>query len=197
MQIIFDTSYLASDFSNINDSIFPVAPDRCPFKDCSMPVVLKKHGYYSRYFISKSFSGILYIRRYICPVCGRTVSMLPVFCLQYFQYSALNILNILSELYLKGIPLNKLIKKVRCDLPSMDRRNINYYRKRIVSNRKLIQYGLNLISPEFIFAGKILENQDWIKTLLEIVQSLHPHVFLCDFSNLTGNSFMISKFMIA
>jgi hypothetical protein len=100
-------------------------------------------------------------------------------------------------LYLKGIPLNRLIRKIKDDLPSMDRRNINYYRKRIILNRKLIQYGLNLISPEFIFAGTIPENQDWIKTFLEIVQSVHPHVFLCDFSNLTGNSFMISNFMIA
>lgn len=197
MQIIFDTSYSASEFSNMNSEIFPASPDRCPFKDCSMPVQLKKHGYYKRFFISKSFSGILYIRRFICPVCGRTVSMLPVFCLQYFQYSALDILNILSELYLKGIPLNRLIRKIKDDLPSMDRRNINYYRKRIILNRKLIQYGLNLISPEFIFAGTIPENQDWIKTFLEIVQSVHPHVFLCDFSNLTGNSFMISNFMIA
>lgn len=197
MQIIFDTSNLAQDFSNMNDSIFPDAPDRCPFKDCSMPVSLKKHGYYSRYFISKSFSGILYIRRYICPVCGKTVSMLPIFCLQYFQYSALDILNILNELYLKGMPLNSLVKKLKNDLPFMDRRTVNYYRKRLISNRKLIQYGLNLISPEFILAGAIPENQDWIKVFLQTVIRLHPHVFLCDFSKLTGKSFLTSNFMIA
>lgn len=197
MQIIFDTDCTASEFSSMNSKIFPNAPNRCPFKDCSMPVALKKHGYYKRFFISRSFTGVLYIRRFICPVCGKTVSMLPVFCLQYFQYSALDILNMLSELYLSGISLNRLIKKLKDDLPSMERRNINYYRKRILSNRKFIQYGLNLISPEFIFTGNIPENQVWIKTFLEIVQSLHPHVFLCDFSNLTGNSFMISKFMIA
>ncbi len=130
----------------MNSEIFPSAPDRCPFKDCSMPVKLRKHGYYKRFFISKSFSGILYVRRYICPICGRTVSMLPVFCLQYFQYSALDILNILCELYLSGIPLNRLVKKIKQDFPFIERRTINYYRKRIILNRKLIQYGLNLIS---------------------------------------------------
>lgn len=98
--------------------------------------------------------------------------MLPVFCLQYFQYSALDILNILSEVYLSGIPLNRLIKKGKQDFPLMDRRNINYYRKRIVLNRYLIQYGLNLMSPECIFAGEIPENQNWVKTFLEIVRSL-------------------------
>lgn len=197
MQIVFDTDHLASEFSNMNSELFPATLNRCPFKDCSMPVALKKHGFYKRFFISKCFCGILYIRRFICPVCGRTVSMLPVFCLQFFQYCPLDILNILNELYLKGIPLNRLIKNIRCDFPCIDRRSINCYRKRIILNRKLIQYGLNLMSPEFAFIGAIPENQEWIKTFLEIVQSLHPHVFLCDFSNLTGNSFMISKFMIA
>lgn len=197
MQIIFDTNYSAIDFSNMNSEIFPNAPDRCPFKDCSMPVKLRKHGYYKRFFISKSFSGILYVRRYICPICGRTVSMLPVFCLQYFQYSALDILNILCELYLSGIPLNRLVKKIKQDFPFIERRTINYYRKRIILNRKLIQYGLNLISPEFIFVGAIPENQDWVKTFLGIVLRLHPHVFLCDFSNITGKSFLTSEFMIA
>lgn len=197
MQIIFDTDYQASEFSNMNSDIFPVAPKRCPFKDCSMPVELKKHGYYKRFFISRYFSGILYIRRYICPICGKTVSMLPVFCLPYFQYSAFDILNILSELYLKGVSLNKLIKKAKSYLPSIDRRNVNYYRKRIILNRSLIQYGLNLISPESIFAGEIPENQVWVKTFLEIVHRLHPHVFLCDFSNLIGKSFMTSHFILA
>lgn len=197
MQIIFDTNHSAMDFTNANYEIFPNAPERCPFKDCSMPVKLKKHGFYKRFFISKSFSGVLYIRRYICPVCGRTVSMLPVFCLQYFQYSALDILNILSELYLQRIPLNRLIKKVKQDFPLMDRRNVNYYKKRIVLNRYLIQYGLNLISPEYIFAGEIPENQNWVKTFLEIVRILHPHVFLRDFSNIIGKSFMTSQFILA
>ena len=181
----------------MNSEIFPSAPDRCPFKDCSMPVKLRKHGYYKRFFISKSFSGILYVRRYICPICGRTVSMLPVFCLQYFQYSALDILNILCELYLSGIPLNRLVKKIKQDFPFIERGTIDYYRKRIILNRKLIQYGLNLISPEFIFVGAIPENQDWVKTFLGIVLRLHPHVFLCDFSNITGKSFLTSEFMIA
>lgn len=197
MQIIFDTNYCAIDFSNMNSEIFPSAPTRCPFKDCSAAVRLKKHGYYKRFFISKSFCGILYIRRYICPICKRTVSMLPVFCLQYFQYSAIDILNILSELYLNKIPLNRLIKKIKQDFPFIERRHINYYRKRIISNRKLIQYGLNLISVEFIFTGTIPQNQDWVRTFLEIVNSLHPHVFHRDFSNLTGKSFMTSQLMIA
>lgn len=197
MQIVFYTDHTAYDYSNMNNEIFPLAPDRCPFEGCSMPVKLKLHGYYKRFFISKTFSGILYIRRYICPICGKTVSMLPMFCIQHFQYSAIDILNILHELYLGGISLEKLIKKTNKELPYLTRRHMNYYRKRIILNRQLIQYGLNLISPEFIFAGAIPENQNWVKTFLEIVHSVHPHVFHVDFSNITRKSFMTSQNMIA
>lgn len=190
MQIIFHTDCKAVGFSEKNNEIFPPSPKRCPFKDCKMPVELEKHGYYKRFFISKEFSGILYIRRYICPICGRTVSMLPYFCISYFQYSALEILNILYELYQGGISLEKLIKKTKKVLPYIERRHINFYRKRIIKSRKLIQYVLNLMSPEFIFMGNIPENQAWVKNFLEIVYNLHAHVFLVDFSKITGKSFM-------
>jgi transposase-like protein len=197
MQFIFYTEHPAQDFSNKNSGLFPSAPERCPFKNCPMPAKLKKHGYYSRFFISRTFCGVIYIRRYICPTCGGTVSMLPMFCLQGFQYSGADILNILYEFYQGETSLRKLIERVKAELPSMERRHINYYRKRIVQNRQLIQYGLNLISPEFILAGATPENQKWVKTFLDKVHSLHPHVFLVDFSKTTGKSFMTSQNMIA
>lgn len=196
MQIPFYTEYEAVDFSIMNNEIYPTTPERCPFKDCSMPVHLKKHGYYKRFFISKNFVGVLYIRRYICPICGRTVSFLSYFCISYFQYSALEILNILYEFYHDVISLEKLIKKTKEELPFIERRHVNFYRKRIMRNRKLIQYALNIISPEFIFAGNILENRVWVKTFIETVYRLHAHVFLVDFSNITGKSFMTSQYIV-
>jgi len=197
MQFSFYTDNSAETFSVKNKDIFPSAPERCPFKDCLMPVRLKKHGYYKRFFISKTYTGVIYLRRYICPVCGRTVSMIPMFCLQGFQYSGIDLLNILYEFYQGGVSLNKLIEKTKPDLPTIERRHVNYYRKRIIENRQLIQYGLNLISPEFFFAGTIPENQKWVGIFLDKVHRLHPHVFLADFSKITGKSFMTSQNMIA
>lgn len=197
MQISFFTNYSIKEFSKKNSSAFPDAPERCPFKDCKMPVKLQKHGYYSRFFISKSFFGKIYIRRYICPVCGRTVSMLPMFCIPRFQYSSDDIINILRDFYHSGISLNKFIEQLKIDFPALERRHINYYRRRIIENRKFIQYGLNLISPEFISAGNIPENQKWIKIFLNKAHSLHNHVFIVNFARITGKSFMISQNMIA
>lgn len=123
--------------------------------------------------------------------------MIPMFCLQGFQYSGIDIINILNEFYQGGISIKKLIERIKPDLPAIERRHINYYRKRIIENRQFIQYGLNLISPEFIFAGRIPENQKWVKTFLDKVHTLHPHVFIVDFSKITGKSFMTSQNMIA
>ncbi len=197
MQISFFTNHSIRMFSKKNSKSFPDAPERCPFKDCTMPVKLQKHGYYSRFFISKSFLGRIYIRRYICPVCGKTVSMLPMFCIPRFQYSANDIIKTLRGFYHSGSSLKQFIEQLKADFPALERRHINYYRRRITENRKFIQYGLNLISPEFISAGSIPENQNWVKTFLDKVHSLHNHVFIVNFARITGKSFMTSQNMIA
>ena len=197
MQISFFTNHSIRMFSKKNSKSFPDAPERCPFKDCTMPVKLQKHGYYSRFFISKSFLGRIYIRRYICPVCGKTVSMLPMFCFPRFQYSANDIIKTLRGFYHSGSSLKQFIEQLKADFPALERRHINYYRRRITENRKFIQYGLNLISPEFISAGSIPENQNWVKTFLDKVHSLHNHVFIVNFARITGKSFMTSQNMIA
>ena len=103
----------------------------------------------------------------------------------------------LHVFYQGKMSLKKLVDEVKLDFPTIERRHINYYRKRIIKNRQLIQYGLNLISPEFIFAGTIPENQIWVKTFLDRVHNLHPHAFLVEFSKTTGKSFMTSQNMIA
>lgn len=197
MQIIFHTEHSAEEFSTQKSSLFPKPPQRCPFKDCALPIELKKHGYYTRFFVSKTFSGILYIRRYICPVCGRTISMLPVFCVPKFQYSGLDIIQMLHELYQGDLTLKRYVDGVKQYFPAMDRRHINYYKKRILENRKFIQYGLNLISPEFISAGSIPENQKWVKEFLDEVNQIQARIFLVDFHTKTGESFMTLQNMVA
>jgi transposase-like protein len=192
VQIVFKTDRRVEDFSVQKAELFPDEPLKCPFKDCSMPVKLKKHGYYARYYISRRFNGIIYIRRYICPVCGRTVSMLPVFCLPRFQYSALDIFNMLYELNKLGESLKKYIARIKKYFSAIGRRHLNYYKRRILNNRQFIQYGLNLISPGFLNAG-ILENQKWVKRFLEEVNNLSIQVFLINFYQHTGKSFMTTK----
>lgn len=197
MQILFQTEHSVRNFSIKNANLFPMPMDSCPFKDCLTKARLRKHGYYQRFFISKCFTGILYIRRYKCPVCGRTVSFLPIFCIPKYQYSGEDIIDSLYKLYHVGLSLSGLIKEFKDIIPSITRRHLNYYRKRIGDNRKLIQYALNIMSPEFILTGSIPETPLWIKAFLEKVRNLQPLAFFQSFFNITGKTFLISQNIIA
>ncbi len=197
MQIIFNTNNQAKDFSSKNTDLFPKAPDKCPFKNCKMPVKLKKHGFYSRCIISSDYYGDIFIRRYICPVCGRTISFLPVFVLRRFIYSATYILDLLILFYKKGISLLNFILYIADEYSEITRRHMNYYRKRLINNRNLIQYALNLINPECAPLKLIPDNQIWVKAFLTEVHKKGPQAFLFEFSNITGRSFMTTNNMVA
>jgi hypothetical protein len=62
---------------------------------------LKKHGFYGRYLVTVSFEGEIMIRRYCCPECRKTVSLLPSFCHPRRTYGILAIIGLLSEFYVK------------------------------------------------------------------------------------------------
>ena len=59
-------------------------PDRyrlkiCPLCQASHP--LYGHGFYSRTLEDVEFAESIRVRRYLCPLCHRTVSLLPQFAL--------------------------------------------------------------------------------------------------------------------
>jgi hypothetical protein len=62
---------------------------------------LMKHGYYKRYLILLHFAGFIFVRRYICKECGRTVSLLPSFAHPGRAYGIEPIAHVLSGFYTK------------------------------------------------------------------------------------------------
>ncbi|MGB7590477.1 MAG: DUF6431 domain-containing protein [Terriglobia bacterium] len=60
-------------------------PGHCP--QCEAPQPLVGHGFYSRTLVDGAFDGVIRVRRYLCPSCQRTVSLLPQFALPYFRFS--------------------------------------------------------------------------------------------------------------
>ena len=54
-------------------------PDRCP--QCGAKEPLAGHGFYSRTLVDCDFDGVIPVRRYLCRLCKRTVSLLPEFAL--------------------------------------------------------------------------------------------------------------------
>lgn len=60
-------------------------PARCP--QCDAPQPLTAHGFYIRTLVDLHFDDEIRVRRYLCEVCRRTVSLLPHWALPFLRSS--------------------------------------------------------------------------------------------------------------
>ena len=59
----------------------------CPNPSCPYEGRLRHHGFYERHLLSLLATYLIVIQRYYCPRCKFTVSLLPSFIVERFQYS--------------------------------------------------------------------------------------------------------------
>ena len=197
MQKIFIINRKIAEFGVKDESLFPEAPEKCPHKGCHKPIKLKKHGFYGRNIISDEYTGLIYIRRYICPICGRTLSMLPMFCLPYYQYSLVAIVLILCRIFCDLKSLSGIIRENHNTYPALERRHLRLYKQRFEGNRSLIDYGINNVSPGGIQTRSRLEIHVWAKEILDEMVKTPPSIFNQKFHQETNKSFMSRIKMIA
>jgi hypothetical protein len=168
---------------------YPDAPKKCPYGDCGINIEMKKNGFYRRFLITITFSGKIRIRRYKCLKCGRTLSMLPSFCLSGYSYSVEFIVTLLQYVINIG-SIKKAAREWRTCICDISRRLINKYLRRLRDNRKMIQYVLNQLSPDNIGIGRIPGDTDWTKSFLSGMQPTLWPEFNAKFHKITGKSFM-------
>lgn len=80
-------------------------PESCP--QCRARCPLTAHGFYCRTLVDVEFDGSIRVRRYLCCLCKRTVSLLPEFALPYLRFSISVIRLFLVVRLLKGCSLRK------------------------------------------------------------------------------------------
>jgi transposase-like protein len=190
MQSIFLSKYRPEEYVD-KEGIgkYPDAPNKCSYGDCGINLKMKKHGFYSRFIRTITFTGWIRIRRYKCLKCGRTLSMLPSFCLAGFSYSVDFIIALLQYVINTG-SINKTVREWFALGIEISRRLISKYLTRIRNNRRLIQYGINQLSPGNIELGRPPGDTEWTKSFLSGMRpSLCPE-FNANFQNITGKSFM-------
>lgn len=68
---------------------------RCPH--CQAKRILYRHGYYERNALVGQDAYRIWIARYRCAICKKTVTVLPTFLLPYFQYTIGTIVHWLKE----------------------------------------------------------------------------------------------------
>lgn len=96
---------------------------------------LRRHGFYPRYLIAKGFEGNILVRRFICPECGKTVSLLPWFCHPKRTYSMDFIHHSLCGFFNWSGTITSFIQSFcKSYGTSLSRQLLYQYRKRILKN---------------------------------------------------------------
>ena len=78
-------------------------PDHCP--QCEAKQSLTGHGFYRRTLVDSDFDGVIRVRRYLCRLCKRTVSLLPEFALPWVRFSLTVVSLFLVARFLQGLTL--------------------------------------------------------------------------------------------
>jgi hypothetical protein len=78
-------------------------PNHCPQCEAQQP--LCGHGFYRRTLVDLAFDGVIRVRRYLCRICKRTVSLLPEFALPWLRFSLPVISLFLVARLLQGLTL--------------------------------------------------------------------------------------------
>ena len=78
-------------------------PNHCP--QCEAKESLVGHGFYRRTLVDNGFDGVIPVRRYLCRLCQRTVSLLPDFALPWLRFSLGVISLFLAARLLQGLTL--------------------------------------------------------------------------------------------
>jgi len=78
-------------------------PNHCPQCEAKEPLV--GHGFYQRTLVDSGFDGAIRVRRYLCRLCKRTVSLLPQLALPWLRFSVTVISLFLVARLLQGLTL--------------------------------------------------------------------------------------------
>lgn len=178
MQIYFTVERVEEYIEKGKQYPFPSPPNRrC--HQCNKTVQYKKHGFYKRYLITTFFKEKIFIRRYICPLCGHTISYLPSFCLSKFIHELGYIFTYIYDTFNRKGTLKECLDRLNAVHKGLNisRQVIYHYKKRFEKNLKLIQMGLRQMDPQVQLPDDKLAETERAKKLLLIIKDAPYRVY--------------------
>ena len=155
MQMILRTDLGAKEYNKwIRENDIPNLPSKCPI--CENYTEFRKHGFYQRNAISLESIVQIYIRRYRCVKCGRTLSFLPQFCHPRFQYGILVIFLFLSAVLSSAtVSAESVMKGLRQSYRHIElgRQHIRFYLQRLKTNWSKLEILVREIDKRYKFGG--------------------------------------------
>jgi hypothetical protein len=158
-------------------------PDRyrpriCP--QCRSSCPLTAHGFYRRAVEGVDFDGSIRVRRYLCRLCRRTVSLLPEFVLPYVRFSVAVISLFLRARLLKGRSLSEAARTA--SQPHMPYQRGQFWIRRFQQQAPALcaaLAGLTAVLPATDFVTRalhMLEAIGWIAAHRFLFTELRTHL---------------------
>lgn len=155
-------------------------PKSCPL--CHSPHPLYGHGFYSRTLEDMGFADSIRVRRYLCPFCHRTVSLLPQFALPYLRSSVSVIGLFLVARLLQGCTLQEAAREAVAAQPNMPYQRGQSWVRRFHGQAQALcgaLAGLTTVRPAPNFstrALRMLEAMGWIAAHRFLFGELRRHL---------------------
>jgi hypothetical protein len=144
--------------------------DHCPLCHASDP--LRAHGFYCRTLVGVSYDETLRVRRYLCLLCKRTVSLLPEFALPYLRCSVGVIGLFLVARLLHGCTLTQAASAA--SQPNMPYQRGQFWVRRFRCQAKALCTALTSLTP-VVQAGDFLTRA---LAMLKAIGWIPAHRFL-------------------
>lgn len=154
------------------DYCFPEPPFcRCHNPKCNRLVQFKKHGFYERSFVCSFFDGKIVVRRYICPLCGHTISLLPSFCLPRFIYAMEHILEYTYSAFHRRGTLRSCLDELNIAKGlNVSRQLVYKYRKRVLNTLNFLKLGIRQMDSAIALPNEEDSEIEKAKKVLSIVK---------------------------
>lgn len=153
-------------------------PNHCPQCEAKEPLV--GHGFYQRTLVDNGFDGAIRVRRYLCRLCQRTVSLLPQFALPWLRFSISVISLFLVARLLQGLPLAGAA--LAAQLPAMPYQRGQFWIRRFCSQAPTLSTALTplaapVTAPDFTArALHMLQSIGWIAAHRFLFSELRAHL---------------------
>lgn len=153
-------------------------PDQCP--QCEAKQALTGHGFYRRTLVDDDFDGTIRVRRYLCRLCKRTVSLLPQFALPWLRFSITVISLFLVAGLLQGLTLAAAALAAR--QPAMPYQRGQFWIRRFRKQAPTLSVALvplaaPVAAPDFVArALDMLQSIGWITAHRFLFSELRVHL---------------------
>ena len=153
-------------------------PDHCP--QCAAKQSLIGHGFYRRTLVDPAFDGVIRVRRYLCRLCQRTVSLLPEFALPWLRFSLTVISLFLVARLLRGLTL--VAAALAASQAAMPYQRGQFWIRRFRKQAPALGVALAplaapVTAPDFVVrALRMLESIGWITAHRFLFADLRMHL---------------------